>query len=163
VKTNPKLPVAMRRNAQMREGQAFLDQLVVRTGLSRADISLLDPAYSIELETRVYARIERGVGDGSVLRRSGLSLDDAVGCCHEWARSTSPEELDVLFCHYPHFSIRSRAAPLLSALPALIELDGDTVTAVMQGRDAGFALDYEGEVAGRRTYECDTWDGDHRS
>lgn len=154
---NQQLVVARRRNAQKREGQRFLERLCTAAGLTAGDVELLDPAYSVDLEHRVYDRIRRGIKDGSVLRRVGLSMSEALDAWSAWTGAVPVADAEILLAASPDFSVCCRAVLTREHLEALMGFDSETVTVIRAGRDVGFALDFEGEADPGRTYEVDTW------
>ena len=63
----------------------------------------------------------------------------------------------MLFYKYPEFPVRCSLVPFIEALPHLIALDGETVTAVIDGGVTGMCLDLETETRGDARYELDFW------
>lgn len=153
-----KLRAARRRNAHRLRGDEFLASLRTRAGWTESqEIELLEPSASIEFEGRTYARLRQGIADGSIKRSRHLSLDEAVDGCRDVIERSSEGWLSVILCRSPDFIFRVPTSLLASALRALVEFDGDSVTAARDDGAAGFALDIETEAFPSPLYEVDSW------
>jgi hypothetical protein len=150
VSDDRKLAVARRRNEHRRNGAAFLAKLSHQTGL---DVELIEPAESIDIVSEIYDHV-RSLRDASIHRH--LTLSDAAALCTEALSALGAEKVDVVLGMWENFPFRCSAASLAPALGALMQFDGDNVTAVTADRRAGAVLDRETESDLPR-FEAVTW------
>lgn len=149
--------IARRRNEHRRRASEFLTRLAERTGLGSDQVSLVDPARSVELEAAVYSHLREGLATGAITRHCHLPLSEALSRFREPLEALGNVDVDVLLCRTPDFSFRCRAPVVVQGAQSLLEFDGDTVTVVAEGNSAGAVIDVETEALGRMVYEVDQW------
>ena len=144
--------IAMRRNRQVRDGRAFIQELS-RFTEQTINLELIAPEKTVELERSILeiVRNDRGL----LSRESGLSWDEIEPRFANFLHQSDSGSFSVLLCSKPEFSFISSEGDLKLILKGALEIDGETIYIVETAEHGqGFGID-KYEEGGKGVFEFD--------